>query len=95
MLQKAPALSKLTKAYLCKYFERKNLPYVEWQVKLDGISHTINNKSVISLILQASPQEQKIFADAFQELESSNTEINLFLKHLAFESSIASHIAKH
>ena len=84
-------MSKLTKAYLCKYFANKYIPHDEWKITIDGVAHIVSNKHVINSILKSSPQEQKIFANALLELESSNTDINIFLKYLAFESNILSH----
>jgi len=95
MRKNAPPMSKLTRAYLCKYFDRKNIPYDEWEIIVDGVTHVVDNGSVINLILDAQPEEQKVFADALQELELSNIEVNTFLKHLAFESNILNHIKKH
>lgn len=82
----ATPLSKLTSAYLGKFFQNKNIPYEEWNIVIDGTSHVINNQTVIDSILKAQPEEQRILADTICELESSNTDINIFLKHLAFES---------
>ena len=95
MIKNTPPMSKLTKVYLCKYFEKNTPPYAEWEVTVDGVTHIINNRSVINSIIQAHPQEQKIFADAIHKLESSNMEINIFLKHLAFEGNILSPNTKH
>ena len=95
MEKSTPPLSKLTKAYLSKYFENTHIPYDEWKITLDGTTHVISNKLVIDLILQSSPQEQKHLAKALQDVSSSNVDVNIFLKHLAFESNILSHITKH
>lgn len=80
-------LRKLTKAYLSKFFRNKNLPFQEWQITTDGVTCTVNNYAVIELIMNASHEEQRQLADALCELNSQNRDINLFLKHLAFESS--------
>lgn len=80
-------LSKLTTAYLSKFFKTKNLPREEWEVITDGVSHKIDNHSVINLILMAKPEEQRMLADTLYELDSSNHDINVFLKHLAFETN--------
>lgn len=88
-------LSKLTNAYLAKFFKSKNLPFEEWVIINDGIVHTINNQSIIKLILNARSEEQRLLADTLYELESSKLDINVFLKHLAFEGNLLSHISKH
>ncbi|MCW8935359.1 MAG: hypothetical protein OQK98_11600 [Gammaproteobacteria bacterium] len=80
-------LSKLTTAYLSKFFRTKNLPLEEWEIITDGVSHKIDNHSVIKLILSADPKEQRMLADTLYELDSSNHDINGFLKHLAFETN--------
>jgi len=95
MEKNTPPLSKLTKAYLIKYFEKKKIPYDEWNIISDGVTHRVSNKLVINLILDAHPQEQRVFVDALQDLESSNINVNVFLKNLAFESNILSHIKSH
>ena len=95
MKTSAPPLSKLTKAYLNKYFKTRDIPHDEWEVDVNGDTHIISNKLIIDLILQASPQEQRILADALQELESSSANVNTFLKHLSFESNILRHITRH
>ena len=79
-------LVKLTTAYLSKFFQNKNLPYEEWNIIIDGTTHVLNNKIVIDSILKATPEHQRAIADALYELESSNQNINAFLKHLSFES---------
>ena len=88
-------LSKLTKAYLSKFFKNKNLPHEEWNITIDGVTHVIDNNRVINLILNARPEEQRQLADTLQELDASNMDINIFLKHLAFESNIINQLNKH
>jgi len=85
-IKKQP-LGKLTSAYLVKFFKSKNLPREEWEVITDGVSRKVDNYSVISSILLAQPEEQRILADTLYELETSNHDINVFLKHLAFETN--------
>jgi len=84
---KKEPLSKLTTAYLDKFFKSKNLPLEEWEIITDGVIHKIDNHSVINLILLAKPEEKRMLADTLYELESSNHDINAFLKHLAFETN--------
>lgn len=95
MENNTPPLSKLTKAYLNKFFKDRDLPHEEWHITIDGVTHVINNQLVIKLILDAHPKEQKQLADTLQELDSSNVDINIFLKHLAFESNLVHHISRH
>jgi len=78
-------LRKLTKAYLTKFFRNKRLPYQEWIITTDGVERTLNNYAVIESILKASHEEQRQLADAICELDLANRDINMFLKHLAFE----------
>jgi len=84
---KKQPLGKLTAAYLIKFFKSKNLPHEEWEVITDGVSRKVDNYTVINSILLAKPEEQRILADTLYELESSNHDINAFLKHLAIESN--------
>ncbi len=79
-------LKKLTSVYLNKFFKNKNLPQQEWEIITDGVTRVINNQSVIKSILTAEPEEQRILADTLYELESTDQDINQFLKHLASES---------
>ena len=79
-------LSKFTSAYLQKFFKKKNLPVEEWEIYIDGQLHVIKNTQIIEQILSASPHEQSALAEALRELDSSNHNINLFLKHLALSS---------
>jgi len=48
--------------------------------------HVIKNTQIIEQILSAPPQEQSALAEALRELDTSNHDINLFLKHLALSS---------
>jgi len=84
---KLQPLQKLTNAYLTKFFKNKNLPREEWEIITDGVVKIIDNESVINSILTAQPEEQRVLADTLYELESSEQDINQFLKHLAFESN--------
>lgn len=95
MENNTPPLSKLTSTYLSKYFQNEDITFDEWQVVRDGVPYVINNQLVIELILQSSYQEQKQIASALQDLKSSNVDINIFLKHLAFESNILTYISSH
>lgn len=87
-MQRQP-LRKLTKAYLVKFFRKKNLAYQEWEIIIDGVSHVANNYSVIEMIFKANYAEQRELADALCELDSVNRDINMFLKHLAIECNIS------
>lgn len=87
-------LCRLTNAYLNKFFTNKKLPYEEWLIIVDGISHVVDNHHVINSILNAKPEEKKIIADTLCELESTKHDINVFLKHLAFESNCLGQLIK-
>ena len=50
-------LIKFTSAYLKKYFKIKKLPYVEWDVVIDGVHRVFNNYFVIDSILAAQPEQ--------------------------------------
>ena len=80
-------LIKFTSAYLKKYFKIKKLPYVEWDVVIDGVHRVFNNYFVIDSILAAQPEQQKMIADTLYELDANHSDINLFLKHLALEGN--------
>ena len=88
-------LTKFTSAYLHKFFKDKNLPYEQWEINIDGVKHIVDNRLVIELILKAKPAEQKMIAETLLELESNDCDVNVFLKHLAFESSIFSTASRH
>ena len=79
-------LSKFTSAYLRKFFKQKNLPVEQWEIYVDGQLLTIENTQIIEQILSASPHEQIALAEALRELDDSNQDINIFLKHLALTS---------
>jgi len=77
--------SKLTKAYLHKFFKDKNLPYEEWEIIIDGVSYKVNNHYVIDSILKTTPDHQRLIADALFELEEAEQDVNAFLKNLAIQ----------
>ena len=77
--------SKLTKAYLRKFFKDKNLPYEEWEIIIDGVSYKVNNHYVIDSILKTTPDHQRLIADALFELEEADQDVNAFLKNLAIQ----------
>ena len=80
--------NKLTAAYLRKYFDRKNLPYQEWTINKNGVTHVIDNQQVIRSILTASSQEQKLIAEYLEKLDAIDSDINQFLKQLVIEGHI-------
>ena len=80
-----PQFSKLTKAYLNKYFKDKNLPYKEWDFIIDGVSYSVNNHYIIDSILKATPEHQQMIAEALYELEEAKQDVNGFLKNLALQ----------
>ena len=84
---KPQPLKKLTSVYLTKFFKNKDLPREEWEIITDGVVKVIDNQSVIHSILTAQPEEQRMLADTLYELESSEQDINQFLKHLAFQTN--------
>ena len=77
---------KLTSKYLFKFFEKKNLPYEQWEVKVNGSIRYIDNQQVIDMILSARPEEQELIVESLRELDSKGKDINLFLRNLAMES---------
>ena len=85
MKMKQPEFSKLTKAYLNKYFKNKKLPCEKWDFIVDGVSHSITNHYVIDSILKATPEHQKMIAEALHELEDAKQDVNGFLKNLALQ----------
>ncbi|MCW9013939.1 MAG: hypothetical protein OQL06_09165 [Gammaproteobacteria bacterium] len=80
--------NKLTSAYLKKYFTKKNLPFQEWVIHKNGITHVIDNQHVIKSILTARPDEQLLIAECLEQLDANNSDINRFLKHLVIEGRI-------
>lgn len=89
---KGQSFSATTSAYLTLFFKNKKIPYEKWDIIVDGVNHVIDNQYVIDSILQAEPDEQRLIAETLYELNSSDIEINVFLKHLAFESNCLSRI---
>ena len=81
-------LEKFTSAFLLKFFKKKNLPYEQWEINVDGETYIVDNSLVIELILKANPSEQEMIAETLIELESQGHDLNVFLKYLAFESNI-------
>ncbi len=77
---------KLTSKYLFKFFEKKNLPYEQWEIRINGSTHFIDNKQVIEMILAARPEQQELIVESLNELDAKGKDINLFLKNLAMES---------
>ena len=81
--------NKLTSAYLKKYFEKKNLPFQEWVIHKNGVTHVIDNQQVIQSILSAQPNEQLLIVECLEQLDANNSDINNFLKHLVIEGHIS------
>jgi hypothetical protein len=80
--------------YLKTFFEEKNLPEVEWELKdRSGQTHWISNEVVIEHILIAPEHEKKGLADMIRKLDFKNANINDYLKHLA-GALINAHAAK-
>jgi len=85
MKMNKPKFSKLTRAYLDRFFKDKNIPYEQWDFIIDGVSHSVNNYYVIDSILKAAPEQQRLIADALFELEDAEQNVNAFLKNLALQ----------
>lgn len=77
---------KLTSKYLFKFFEKKNLPYEQWEICINGSTHYIDNRQVINMILAAAPEQQELIVESLNELDAKGKDINLFLRNLAMES---------
>ncbi|HEY9051113.1 MAG TPA: hypothetical protein VIQ03_06185 [Gammaproteobacteria bacterium] len=77
---------KLTSKYLFKFFEKKNLPYEQWEININGSKHYIDNQQVIDMILSAQPEDQELIVESLRELDAKGKDINLFLRNLAMES---------
>ena len=89
---KGQSFATTTNAYVALFFKNKNIPYKKWDIIVDGVNYVIDNKYVIDSIIQAKPDEQRLIAETLYELDASNIDINVFLKHLAFESNCLSRI---
>ena len=87
-MQRQP-LRKLTKAYLAKFFRKKDLAYQEWVITTGSATRVVSNYSVIEMICKAEYKEQRELASALYKLEADNRDINMFLKHLAIECNVA------
>ncbi|RDH81416.1 MAG: hypothetical protein DIZ80_15120 [endosymbiont of Galathealinum brachiosum] len=89
---KGQSLAATSSSYISLFFKNKKIPYQKWDIIVDGVNHVIDNKFVIDSILQAEADEQRLIAETLYELDSSGIDINVFLKHLAFESNCLSRI---
>jgi len=79
---------RFTSAYLKSYFKKKDIPNHEWHVNIDGINHILNNQIIIEQILNSEPNQQKLIAEALQELDTRGGDVKAFLRHLAQESLV-------
>ena len=88
-------LHKFTSAYIDKFFKDRELPHESWEIRVDGKLHVVDNTFIIESILRAPAAEQKMIAEALHSLDADGHDINVFLKHLAFESSLLSQVLSH
>jgi len=80
---------RFTSVYLKNYFKKNVIPHQEWHINIDGINHTLNNQVIIEQILNSEPSQQKLIAEALQELDTQGGDVKVFLRHLAQEALAA------
>jgi hypothetical protein len=69
---------------LKKFFEEKDLGFVEWELKDDqGNKHIISNEVVIEAILNAPKIEREGISNKLLIIDFKNGNVNDYLKHLA------------
>ncbi len=70
--------------FLERFFEEKEIPFKQWELQdSDGRTHIIDNKIVISLVLQAPTAEQEKIGTVLSKIDLLNGDVNHFLRHLA------------
>lgn len=79
---------RFTSVYLKNYFRKNVIPHQEWHINIDGINHTLSNQIIIEQILNSEPSQQKLIAEALQELDSRGGDVKAFLRHLAREALV-------
>lgn len=79
---------RFTSVYLKNYFRKNVIPHQEWHINIDGVNHTLSNQIIIEQILNSEPNQQKLIAEALQELDSKGGDVKAFLRHLAQEALV-------
>lgn len=65
------------------FISEKEIPYSMFELDHNNEIHFIDSDTVIDLIKNASPGEQKTIKNALVYLDFRNADINDYLKHLA------------
>lgn len=69
---------------LKRFFEEKDLGFVEWELKdTEGNTHFISNEVVIEAILNAPKSERDAISNKLLVIDFKNGDVNDYLKHLA------------
>ncbi|KXS45434.1 MAG: hypothetical protein AWU54_451 [Candidatus Frackibacter sp. T328-2] len=69
---------------LKRFFEEKDLGFVEWELKDDqGNKHIISNEVVIEAVLNAPKIEREGISNKLLVIDFKNGDVNDYLKHLA------------
>ena len=69
---------------LIRFFEEKELQYMEWTVEHDGNIHFIDSDFIKEVIINSTPQhEQKQIVETITMIDFKNGDINHFLEFLA------------
>jgi hypothetical protein len=65
------------------FFEEKDLPYVLFEIPINGETHFIDNETVIDSISKMPIENQKQIRDKITMIDFHNGNVNDFLKHIA------------
>lgn len=69
--------------YFTKFFQEKNLPYVQFEIEHNGQLHIIDNETIVEIIKNTAGQEAKTIKNTLVVLDFRNANINDYLRHLA------------
>jgi len=65
------------------FFEEKQVPYTEWEIKKGEISHFIDSDYVIEVLLNTQGDERLVISRKLSSLDFQNASIVDYLKYLA------------
>jgi hypothetical protein len=71
------------KDFFSRYFEEKEIPYIQFEVKTGGLTHFIDTEQIIQQIKNANREEQNQIAEVLMKIDRKNGDVVDFLKHLA------------
>lgn len=68
---------------LKKFFEEKSVPYRQWEIEHNGMTHFIDSEYVIENILETQGMERHKIAGMLFKLDFTNSSIEDYLYFLA------------